>query len=111
MSVNFSFPSSSANEDRLIAIGAFVSPLYWYECEVSVASISISLPVIFRLFQRALRHGPSALVNSKEYPVGSSLPTAVKRGIEDDGFVRLTNKIQNRQEPEVHLDTLNLEQL
>lgn len=85
---------------------AFVTTLYWFVCEISVASICISLPMIFQLAKRAAHHGPGALLNSRDYPTSSSRSKQIKRAVGDDGFVLIPNGRKTEIVHELQMDNL-----
>ena len=98
--------------EQLTVSGAFITPIYWFICEISVASIGISLPSIFRLVKRATCHGPAALLNDKEYPTDTSRSRETEKAVGGGGFVRLRNSTKNGRkngrEREIHLNNLEL---
>ncbi|KAM0799447.1 hypothetical protein BDR22DRAFT_973712 [Usnea florida] len=85
---------------------AFVTPLYWYACEISVASICISLPSIFRLVRRATSHGPTALLNDREYPTDTSRSRETQIMAGENGFVRLIGDTKHSREHQIPLESL-----
>ena len=95
---------------KLTTPGAFVTPMYWFTIELSVASISISLPVIFHLIKRAMSHGPAALLNAKDYPTNSSRSNRVEGVAGDDEFVRLRNGAKHQRIHDTRLDRLESEE-
>ena len=99
-------PADSITDKQLTAPGAFVTTLYWFTCEISVASIGISLPIIFRLVKRATSHGPAALLNDREYPTKFSGPRRIKGAGGDNDFVRLTNGAKDERVHEIQLNRL-----
>lgn len=54
------------NSSRLTATGYFVTAVYWFNCEVSVAGTCISFPAIFHLVNRGISHGPRSLFSDKD---------------------------------------------
>lgn len=110
--VSHRFPVSAKPviDEELSPSGAFVTTTYWFICEISVASICISLPSIFRLVKRGISHGPAALLNDREYPRESSRSRQAKDAIGDDGFLRLTNDTKvSRRERGIRSNDLELE--
>ena len=100
--------AKSIIDEQLIVSGAFVTTMYWFTCEISVASICISLPSIFRLVKRATSHGPAALLNDREYSTDTSRSRETEKAVGDSGFVRLTNGAKNGREREIQLNSLEL---
>lgn len=100
----------------LTFLGAFSTPLTWILCELSVASMSMSLPGIFHLVRRSQRHGFKALFNDREYRPNfrdysdtRSFATP-QRGLQDheaSGFTRLTEAAKTDVERDVALDFLD----
>ena len=68
--------------------------------------MSISLPVIFQLVVRGIRHGPAALLNAKEYSTNPPHLQQTKKAVTEDGFVRLPNGKVKETEREVPLSNL-----
>ncbi|KAG8530144.1 uncharacterized protein KY384_005627 [Bacidia gigantensis] len=79
-------------DTRLIFSGALVTPLYWFTCEISMASVCISLPMIPQLVQRATQQGFLALFDARKYPDTSLASRPIKNASAEDGFARLNDR-------------------
>lgn len=78
---------------------SFAILIYWYMCEMLVASTCISLPTIFHFVLRGVRHGFRSLFTDREYsqdlPQWTDSDSRTLRNHShnpSDGFVRLPPK-------------------
>ena len=82
--------------------GGFGEQEFWSICEISVSFIGITVPGVFNLVKRALRHGPSSLFNDREYPLSQKSWAEEQRERSTPGLVPLStsNGVGNSSEDE-----------